>query len=82
MDGSQPFGLDLAQVGEGFRGPGLRCVLKIPRGLTRAVFGSLGRNHVRILRLKFSVFSFWENRMISIMVKKLSIIKKNSAVKF
>jgi hypothetical protein len=71
MDGSQLFEPDLAQVGEGFRGPGLRCILKIPRGLERAVFDSLGRNHIRILRLKFSVFSFWENRMISIMVKNI-----------
>jgi hypothetical protein len=43
-------------VGKGFRGPGLRYILVIPRGLERAVFGSLGRNRIRILRLKFSVF--------------------------
>jgi hypothetical protein len=69
MNDSQLFGPVLAQVGEGFRGPGLHCVLKIPRVLERAIFGSLGRNHVRILRLKFSIFSFWENRMISTMAK-------------
>jgi hypothetical protein len=58
MDGSQPFGPDLAQVGEGFRGLGLRCVLKIPRGLERAVFGSLGRNRVRIFEVKVFYFFF------------------------
>jgi hypothetical protein len=62
MDGSQPFWPNLAQVGEGFRGPGLRCVLKIPHRLERAVFGSLGRNHVRILTLKFSIFFFLGNQ--------------------
>jgi hypothetical protein len=56
MDDSQRLGLDVAQVGEGFCGPGLRCILIIPHGLERAVFDSLGRNRIRILRLKFSVF--------------------------
>jgi hypothetical protein len=58
MDGSQPFGTDEAQVGEEFRGPGLRCVLSFPRGLERAVFSFLSQNRVRILNFKFSVFSF------------------------
>jgi hypothetical protein len=38
MDSSQCFGPDVAQVGEEFRGPGLRCVLSFPRRLERAVF--------------------------------------------
>jgi hypothetical protein len=58
MDDSQCFGPDVAQVGEEFRGPCLCCVLSIPCGLERVVFGSFGQNHVRILRFKFSVFLF------------------------
>jgi hypothetical protein len=74
------FGPDVAQVGKGFRGPGLRCILRIPRGLERAVFDSLGQNHIRILRLKFSVFLGKQNNWYN--DQKLSIIKKISAVKF
>jgi hypothetical protein len=59
LDDCWCFGPDVAQVGEGFHSPDLRCILIILHGLERAVFGSLGRNRIRILRLKFSVFSFF-----------------------
>jgi hypothetical protein len=57
MDDSQCFGPDVAQVGDEIRGPGLRCVLRFPRGLERAVFGSLGRLWFKIF---FKNFSFSE----------------------
>jgi hypothetical protein len=43
MNGSQRLGLNLAQVGDEFRGPVLRCVLSFRAGWSGPCFVSLGR---------------------------------------
>jgi hypothetical protein len=43
MNGSQRLGLNLAQAGDEFRSPGLRCILSFREGWSRPCFGSLGR---------------------------------------
>jgi hypothetical protein len=43
MNGSQRFGPNVAQAGDEFRGPGLRCVLSFRAGWSGSCFGCLGR---------------------------------------
>jgi hypothetical protein len=47
MNGSQRFGLNVAQAGDEFRGPGLHCVLSFRAGWSGPCFGSLGRMLLR-----------------------------------
>jgi hypothetical protein len=62
------FGPNVAQAGDEFRGPGLRCVLRFRAGWSGPYFVSLGQNLVRILKF-FCFFFFWENRMIKKMAQ-------------
>jgi hypothetical protein len=55
LDGLQHFGLNQAQVGEGFRGPGLRCVMKFWRNLGRTVIDASGQKRISFL-LSFLFF--------------------------
>jgi hypothetical protein len=61
MDGTQPFGLDEAQVGVRIAGPSLRCSNLCVMGWVTGRFSLLGRNQLMNFRFSF-LFSIFREK--------------------